>query len=335
LSNAANPSESIAAAAPPGSKGGMTPARFLNRFGVLIILAFLIIVSNFLSPAFLTPNNVVNVLRQMSIITIIAFGSTIVIISGGIDLSPGSVVALSGVLGTSVFVTTHSISLGILAGVAAGGLTGLFSGFCVTRFRLPPFIVTLAVMTGARGCALLYTGGFPIINIGDFTILGQGMLFGVPLPVFIMFALLIVMTIVVKRTRYGRYIYAIGGNESAAIASGVNVKGVKMLTYLIAGMLTGLGGVILMSRINSGQPSAGVNFELDAITTVVIGGTSLSGGVGTILGTLIGGVIVGILTNILNLTNVSPYWQMIVKGSVILFAVILDIMTKGSKGGSK
>lgn len=313
----------------------ITRKEFYARYGVLIILVAMILISSLLSPAFLTGRNVVNILRQMSIITIIAFGSTIVIVAGMIDLSPGSVAALSGVMGTSAYVATGSIPLGLAAGVLTGGITGLVNGFLVTGFRLPPFIVTLAMMTGARGLALLYTGGKPIINIGDFTVLGQGDLLGVPVPILIMVILLALMLLLVKRTRYGRYLYAIGGNESAAIASGVNVKGVKTVTFILAGCLTGLAGVILMSRINSGQPSSGVNFELDAITTVVIGGTSLSGGIGTITGTLIGGMIVGILNNILNLTNVSPYWQQIVKGAVIVLAVIMDIKTKGPQSGRK
>ncbi len=302
-----------------------------SRYGVLIILALMIVTSSLLSPAFLTGRNVLNVLRQMSIITIIAFGSTMVIISGMIDLSPGSVVALSGVIGTSVYVATGSMILGLLSGMATGALTGFVCGFLVTKFDLPSFIVTLAMMTGARGIVLLYTGGRPIINIGDFTILGQGDLLFVPVPVLIMFVVFALVLLMVKRTSFGRYIYAIGGNEAAAIASGVNVKGIKRTTFLLAGMLTGLAGVILMSRINSGQPAAGASFELDAITTVVIGGTSLSGGIGTVSGTLAGGVIVGILSNILNLTNVSPYWQQIVKGLVILIAVIMDIKTKSGK----
>jgi inositol transport system permease protein len=305
-----------------------------SRYGVLIILAIMIVASSLLSPAFLTGRNLLNVLRQMSIITIIAFGSTMVIISGMIDLSPGSVVALSGVLGTSVYVMTGSMLLGLVSGMATGGLAGLVCGLLVTKFDLPPFIVTLAMMTGARGMVLLYTGGSPIINIGDFTILGQGNLLSIPVPVLIMFVVFALVLLLVKRTRYGRYIYAIGGNEAAAIASGINVKGIKRITFLLAGLLTGLAGVILMSRINSGQPSSGLNFELDAITTVVIGGTSLSGGIGTVTGTLAGGVIVGILSNILNLTNVSPYWQQIIKGLVIVLAVIMDIKAKG-RGKSK
>jgi len=186
-------------------------------------------------------------------------------------------------------------------------------------------------MTGARGMVLLITGGKPIINIGDFTVLGQGYLFGIPMPVLIMFVVFIVMSIILKRTKMGRYAYAIGGNEDAAIASGINVVRMKIYLFIIAGLCTGLAGVLLMSRINSGQPSAGIMYELDAITAAVVGGTSLSGGVGTMLGTLVGGLIVAILQNILNLTNVSPYWQQILKGLVIVLAVIMDQMTKSKK----
>ena len=304
---------------------------FFGKYGFLVILGVMIIISTILSPAFLTGRNIINVLRQMSIITIIGFGVTMVIIAGMIDLSSGSVVALTGVIGTSLYVMTGSVWLGLLGGLATGALTGLTSGFFITYFDLPPFIVTLAMMTGARGLVLLYTGGMPIINIGDFTVLGQGYLFGIPNPILLMLLVMAVVMILVKRTRFGRYIFAIGGNEAAAIASGVNVKAIKVTTFVISGTLVGLSGVILMSRINSGQPSAGLMFELDAITCAVIGGTSLSGGVGSILGTLVGGLIVGILQNILNLTNVSPYWQQILKGMVIMIAVIMDIKTKSAK----
>lgn len=304
---------------------------FLGKYGFLVILGVMIIASSLLSPAFLTGRNIINVLRQMSIITIIGFGVTMIIITGGIDLSSGSVVALTGVLATSIYVQTGSIWLGLLAGLVSGAVVGLTNGFLITYFSLPPFIVTLAMMTGARGLALLFTGGYPIINIGDFTVFGQGYSLGIPNPIVIMLLVMAVILVLVNRTRFGRYIYAIGGNETAALASGVNVKGVKIATYTIASTLVGLSGVLLMSRINSGQPAAGLTFELDAITCAVIGGTSLSGGVGTIAGTLVGGIIVGILQNILNLTNVSPYWQQILKGVVIMIAVIMDIKTKGAK----
>jgi inositol transport system permease protein len=291
----------------------------------------MIVISSLLSPAFLSVRNILNVLRQMSITTIIAFAETLIIVAGMIDLSPGSVAALTGCLGTSVYVMTGSIWLGLFAGLLTGAIVGLVSGFLITRFSMPPFIVTLAMMTGARGLVLLYTGGMPIINIGDFTVFGQGHLLGIPIPVIIMFLVFFIIYILIKRTRFGRYVYAIGGNENAAIASGVNVKKIKILIFIIGGVLTGLAGVILMSRINSGQPAAGLQYEMDAITAAVVGGTSLAGGVGTLPGTLVGGLIVAILNNILNLTNVSPYWQQILKGVVIVLAVIMDIKTKGKK----
>jgi inositol transport system permease protein len=248
-----------------------------------------------------------------------------------IDLSAGSVTALAGVVGTSFYVMTGSVWVGLIVGLVVGALAGLVSGTLISHFRLPPFIATLAMMTGARGLVLLYTGGKPIINIGNFTVLGQGELVGLPIPILIMFLMFFIMLVLSKRTKLGRYVYAIGGNENAAIASGVNVKMVKIITFVIHGTLTGLAGVILMSRINSGQPSAGLSYEMDAITAVVVGGTSLSGGVGTLTGTLVGGLIVAILNNILNLTNVSPYWQQILKGVVIVLAVIMDLQTKGKK----
>jgi inositol transport system permease protein len=306
----------------------------LSKYNFLIILLVMVVVSSLLSPAFLSPRNILNILRQMSITTIIAFGTTFVIIAGMIDLSTGSVAALAGVIGTSVYVLTGSVWLGLAAGLAVGALAGLVCGFFITRFDLPPFIVTLAMMTGARGLALLYTGGMPIINIGDFSILGQGYLFGIPIPILLMFLVFLVLGLILKRTRLGRYTYAIGNNEDAAIASGIDVTRFKMIIFTIAGTCTGLAGVILMSRINSGQPSAGLMYELDAITAAVVGGTSLStGGVGTMVGTLAGGMIVAILCNILNLTNVSPYWQQILKGVVIVLAVIMDMKTKAKKSG--
>ncbi len=305
------------------------------NYGYLFILAFMIIISTILSPVFLTVTNILNVLRQMSIIVIIAYGVTLVIISGMIDLSSGSVVALAGVIGTSAFVATGSPWIGLIVGVLTGAATGLFNGVVITKFRLPPFIVTLAMMTAARGLALLYTGGYPIIDIDKFSTFGKGFFLGIPIPVVIMLIVFVLMIILSKRTRFGRYIFAIGGNEEAAIASGVNVNKVKILTFVLNGSLVGLAGVILMSRINSGQPAAGLTYELDAITMAVIGGTSLSGGVGSIAGTLVGGLIVGILKNILNLTNVSPYWQQILKGVIILVAVIMDVTTKSMKGGKK
>lgn len=310
------------------NKAGKIIRTILSDYGFLVILLVMVIISYILEPAFLTPRNLLNVLRQMSITTIIAFGTTLVIIAGMIDLSTGSLAALTGVLGTMIYVSTGSVMAGLAVGLASGAVAGVFFGYLITKFDLPPFIVTLAGLTGARGLALLITGGRPIINIGDFTVLGQGYIWIIPVPIVIMFAVYIVMSLILRRTKLGRYTYAIGGNQDAAVASGINVKKIKIILFIIAGLCTGLAGVVLMSRINSGQPAAGLMYELDAITAVVVGGTSLSGGVGTMLGTLVGGLIVAILQNILNLTNVSPYWQQILKGLVIVLAVILDITTK-------
>lgn len=310
------------------NKAGKIIRTILSDYGFLVILLVMVIISYILEPAFLTPRNLLNVLRQMSITTIIAFGTTLVIIAGMIDLSTGSLAALTGVLGTMMYVSTGSVMAGLTAGLASGAVAGVFFGYLITKFDLPPFIVTLAGLTGARGLALLITGGRPIINIGDFTVLGQGYIWIIPVPIVIMFAVYMVMSLILRRTKLGRYTYAIGGNQDAAVASGINVKKIKITLFIIAGLCTGLAGVVLMSRINSGQPAAGLMYELDAITAVVVGGTSLSGGVGTMLGTLVGGLIVAILQNILNLTNVSPYWQQILKGLVIVLAVILDITTK-------
>ena len=305
------------------------------NYGYLFILGFLIIISTILSPVFLTSGNIMNILRQMSITVIIAYGVTMIIISGMIDLSSGSVVALSGVIGTSAFVLTGSPWVGLIVGIFVGACTGLFNGTVITVFNLPPFIVTLAMMTIARGLALLYTGGYPIIDIDAFTAFGKGFFLGIPIPVIIMLLVFVGVVILTKRTRFGRYIFAIGGNEEAAIASGINVKRMKIMVFTLNGALVGLAGVILMSRINSGQPAAGLMYELDAITMAVIGGTSLSGGIGSITGTLVGGLIVGILKNILNLTNVSPYWQQVLKGLIILIAVIMDVYTKSMQGSKK
>jgi inositol transport system permease protein len=313
------------------NKVGRIIKTILSDYGFLVILLVMVIISYILEPAFLTPRNLLNVLRQMSITTIIAFGTTLIIIAGMIDLSTGSLAALTGVLGTMVYVSTGSVMVGLTTGLVSGAVAGVIFGYLITKFDLPPFIVTLAGLTGARGIALLITGGRPIINIGDFTVLGQGYIWIIPVPIVIMFAVFVVMSVILRRTKLGRYTYAIGGNQAAAVASGINVRKMKIILFIIAGLCTGLAGVILMSRINSGQPAAGLMYELDAITAVVVGGTSLSGGVGTMLGTLVGGLIVAILQNILNLTNVSPYWQQILKGLVIVLAVILDITTKSKK----
>lgn len=303
------------------------------RYGILLILLFMIMLSSFLSPVFLTEPNIINVLRQMSIIFIIGCGTTMVIITAAIDLSSGSVAALSGVLACDIMVKTGSITLAIVGGIVVGAFTGLINGWFVTAFKLPPFIMTLAMMTAARGFVFFYTGAVPIAGIGNLKYLGQGFVGRIPIPIIIMLIVFAATWVILNRMKFGRYLYAIGGNEEAAIASGINVNRMKILTFLVNGMFVGLAGVILMARINSGHPASGVSYELDAITCVVLGGTSLMGGIGTIQGTLVGAMIIGILNNILNLTNVSPYYQQMFKGMIIVAAVILDMKTKAMKSG--
>ena len=241
-----------------------------KKFGIYIVLLLMIIGSALLNDRFLTQANITNIMRQIVVIMIIACGEQLVITGGDIDLSPGSVVALAGVIGTSVFVATDSIILAVGASILIGALCGLFSGLVLTHYGIPAFIVTLAVQTSARGLALVYTGGIPVSNLGRLTTLGQGYLGPIPIPVIIMAGVLFVTWFVMSRRPLGRYIYAIGGNESAAVASGINVKKVKVLAYLLNGCFVGLAGIILMARVNSGQPAIGVGYEFDGITACVV-----------------------------------------------------------------
>lgn len=302
----------------------------LKKYGLVIVLVLMVIVLSLISETFFTVTNLINVLRQISINGIIALGMTFVILSAGIDLSVGSLVAVSGVIAGSILnVNPQLVLVAVVAGILASGFFGMISGIMVVKFDIPPFVATLAMMTIARGFALVYTDGRPyILDSQGFKVIGQGYLGPIPIPVIILFITIIVMQVILNLTKFGRYVYAIGGNENAAKASGVSVGKTKLFVYTLSGLLTGLSGVILASRINSGQPAIGVSFEMDAIAAVVIGGTSLSGGVGSISGTILGFLIIGIINNGLNLLNVSSYYQLIVKGLIIAGAVILDQKTK-------
>src|SRR6185312_12603743 len=224
----------------------------------------------------------------------------------------------------------HSILVAVVIAVAVGVMTGLTSGYVVTKFRVPSFIMTLAMMTIARGLTYIYTKGFPIYDIGGINYLGKGSLLGIPIPVVVMLALAAFSAILLKKTRYGRYLYAIGGSEDAAVAAGIKVRRIKILAFVACGVFSAIGGVLLMARLNSGQPAAGVGYEFDAITGAVIGGTSFTGGVGTILGTLTGSLIVGVINNVLNLLSVPSYYQQVLKGLIIVIAVVLDLRTRTS-----
>jgi len=298
----------------------------LNRFKTGIGLLALVIVLSFMSPYFLTVPNLLNVVRQVSIIAIISFGMTMVILTGGIDLSVGSMLAFAGAISAGMIVNTGlNVYLAILIGLAAGTALGLFNGLAVAKAKLPAFIVTLAMMTVARGFTLIYTNGRPISGFDEtFRFFGAGYIGAIPVPVIIMFLLLIVIYILLKKTPLGRYIYAIGGNEKATKLSGINTDKIKIAVYALNGFLAAVSGIILTSRLNSAQPMAGEGYELDAIAAVVLGGTSLSGGSGTVIGTIVGALIIAVLNNGLNLLNVSSFYQLVAKGGVILLAVFLD-----------
>lgn len=298
----------------------------LSRLKSLIGLALLVFVLSLLSPHFLTTENLLNITRQVAVNAILATGMTFVIISAGIDLSVGSVLALSGCVMAIALNAGVGIFPGILLAVGVGSLCGLANGFMTGYLRVPPFIATLGMMSVARGLALVVTGGYPIFELPEgFSYLGTGYLWDV-LPVSLLFTFLVLVAahFVLTRMKLGRYVYVIGGNEEAAVLSGVNVRATKMLIYTICGFLAGLASVVFVSRLNSAQPTAGIAYELDAIAATVIGGTSLFGGVGSIGGTVIGALIMGVLRNGLNLLNVSSFWQQVVIGVVIITAVYVD-----------
>jgi ribose transport system permease protein len=310
----------------------------LATFQSVIALVVMLVAMSLASDKFLTMENGMNVLRQISINLCLSLGMTLVILSGGIDLSVGSVLAFSGAIAAGLLkngfalpvlgiALQFTVSGAILAGLLAGLFFGWANGFVITRFRLPPFVATLGMLSIARGATQLWTGGFPITGLGpQFGSLGTGHFLGVPMPVWISGALVAVFVLVTKKTRFGRHLYAVGGNERAAQLTGLNLNRIKVAVYALGGLLAGVGGLLLTARLDSATPNAGLGYELDSIAAVVIGGTSLSGGRGSILGTVLGCLIIGVLNNGLFLLNVSPFWQQVIKGLVILAAVAADKM---------
>jgi len=296
------------------------------RVGLAAALVLLFAALSLARPNFLTVANLINLVRQISINGILAVGVTFVLLTGGVDLSLGSLVALTGVAAASFahpgqFPVIVPVAIGILAGAACGVLNGVV----VTRGRVAPFIATLGMMTAARGLALLISEGKPVSNLrGSFTVIGSGQVWGVPVPVLVLCLVALAASVVLRKFRMGRYLYAVGGNQSAARASGVRVNRVKMFAYTLCGALAGLAGVVLAARITTGQPNAGAGYELDAIAAAVIGGTSLSGGTGGAGGTVLGALLMGVINNGLDLLNVPSYYQQIVKGVIIVGAVWMD-----------
>jgi ribose transport system permease protein len=312
----------------------MNLRELLSRSGPLGGLILLCVVMSFLSPIFLTFSNLFNVGTQVAVIAILALGVTFVIVSGGIDLSVGSVLALAGIVfGWASVVGGLPLPLAVAAGLGAGALAGLTNGLLITLGNLPPFIATLAMLSAARGLALVISGGTPLSDIPEsIRYLGSGDLFGfIPLPVVVMVVMWVLTIAILRYTYSGRCMYAIGGNEEAARLSGINVFAQKLVVYTLSGFYAGIAGILLTARLASAQPQAGFTFELDAIAAVVIGGASLSGGVGTANGTLIGAFILGVLRNGLNLLNVSAFWQQVVIGVVIALAVMTDTLRRRKK----
>nr|WP_301610892.1 ribose ABC transporter permease [Microbacterium sp. APC 3898] len=299
----------------------------LQKIAPFIGLILIIVIITALNPGFLSVSNLMNVLRQVSINALIAFGMTFVILTGGIDLSVGATLALTGAVTAGMMASGIDPIFAMLLGLLLGAVLGAINGFIIAKGKVAPFIATLATMTIYRGLTLVYTDGRPISGLGDsltFQMLGKGYFLGIPVPVVTMIISFGVLYFILKKTTFGRRVYAVGGNEEASILSGINADRIKIYVYSLLGLLAALASLILTSRLNSAQPTAGEMFELDAIAAVVLGGTSLTGGRGWIVGTLIGALIIGVLNNGLNLIGVPSFFQQVVKGAVILLAVLLD-----------
>lgn len=292
----------------------------------LFVLCLFLSVNPITKGSFLTQKNVFNVLRQISSNLFLACGMTMVIILGGIDLSVGSIIALSGCIAAGGVARYHlPLVIAILLGICVGLIVGMFNGFVISKTTIPAFIVTLATMNIAKGFAYVYTGGSPVrVVTKEWQFLGAGYIGAVPTPVILLVLVLIITGVIMNKTKIGRHIYAVGGNAQAAEFSGIKVAKVKFFVHAFSGAMAGLAGVVLASRMYSGQPTAGDGAEMDAIAAVVVGGTSMAGGSGKIGGTIIGGLIIGVLNNGLNLLNVNSFWQYVVKGVVILLAVFID-----------
>jgi ribose transport system permease protein len=297
---------------------------FMRKNPALVGFIVLFILLSIFAESFFNISNIVNVLRQVSITAILGFGMTLVIISGGIDLSVGSIFAFSAVVMASI-VKEGKVFLGIILGLLIGAIMGLFNGIVISKGKIQPFIVTLATMAIGRSLTLAYTQGIPIsLFPNSFRFIGRGDVFGIPVPVIIMFGVFFLVLYILKKTKLGLYIYSIGGNEEATKLSGVNVDRYKIIVYTISGIFSAVSAMILTARLNSAQPTFGQGYELDAIATVVLGGASLSGGSGEVLGTLFGALLLGTINNGMNLMNISPFYQDLVKGAIILLAVLLE-----------
>ncbi|MGE4354315.1 MAG: ABC transporter permease [Oscillospiraceae bacterium] len=298
---------------------------FAEKYGMLFVLIAMVIVISILEPNFMKVANFTNVLRQISVYAIIGYGVTFIIITAGIDLGLGAYMALSGVIAAYIAQTSLPGVVSVFAGITIGIVIGLINGLIISISKIPPFIVTLGMTTITRGMALLLTDGKPVSRLGEsFRWWGGGRLFGIPTPIVWLIIMTIISWVLLDHMKFGQYTRAIGGNEKAAVISGINIFKYKVLIYTFGGFCCGFAGVILAARVASGSPSAAQGYELDAIAGSVIGGTSMMGGSGSIFGVLIGAMVIGVLNAGLNMLGVSSYWQEIVKGIIIIVAVIVD-----------
>ena len=306
-------------------------SHYLQKFSIYIVLVVLFIACSLISPYFLQSSNLINVARQLCVGILIAYGEMLLIISGFLDLSVGSVLALAGVLSVSAYKSTHSFIVAILVALVVAVGCNLINALFVANFNVPAFIATLGMQQAARGLALYYTGGQNILQLGDFVKIGQGTVGMIPVPVIIVICITIVIWYVVNNTRYGRGLYAIGGSRSAAEASGINSKKSIYKSYLINGLLVGVAGMIFMARNNAGLPNGAVGYEMTGLTAAIVGGTSFTGGIGTVSGTIAGAFIIGFLENVMNLMGINPYIQQVIEGFIIVLAVAFDVVSKSRK----
>jgi inositol transport system permease protein len=318
--------------------------QFLGTYGIYLVLVAMVFAMSFLSPVFLSQDNLLNIVRQVSVIGLISLGVTLVIISKGIDLSGGSTLALAAVMAASFGqsgdwaakmypgIPELPVIVPIIVAMLVGTIVGWVNGALVAKTGIPAFIATLGTYVSVRGLALLYSDGRPVSTLTEsYQYIGQGYILGIPLPVILFLFMALVTWVMLNQTKFGKNIYAIGGNIVAAEVSGVNVQRNLIKIYMYAGMLSGIAGLVLSARLNTGQPGMGVAYELDAIAATTIGGTSHAGGIGTIQGAVVGALILGVLNNGLNLMGVSAYWQQIIKGAIIVTAVIIDMRKNAKK----
>ncbi|MBC7958641.1 MAG: ABC transporter permease [Vallitaleaceae bacterium] len=304
----------------------------LSRFGIYFVLLAMVVYFSFASEAFLTQANIFNILRQVAVVGIAAVGMTFVMLTGGIDLSVGSIIGVSGIITASLMVAGVHPVLAVVIALICGAVMGFFNALIINKFKVPALIVTLGMVTSLRGVAYMVTGGLPVFGFPEsFSLLGQGYMWIIPVPVIIMVVTFIIGYIILEKFSIGRYIYGVGGNEEASRLSGISVERIKYFVYSMSGFLCALAGVVLLSRTNSGQPKAGTGYEMDIITAVVLGGVSITGGEGKITSVIAGVLIMGILSNGMIITNVGDYAQRIVQGMVLIIAVAFDIYQKNRK----